>query len=141
MRIKNEYNFNYVIDSNEKYVICIASLKRSDIRLQRLIELAILAAHYNNGEYTKKYYNFLTRKKMFKGIARFKDGDTFNLEEAKEIARAKALRQANGIMEAFVKEIESELFATIRNISSIAIGTQLKKLEYIKKIKALTKQQ
>lgn len=141
MRIKNEYNFNYVIDSNEKCVICIASLKRNDIRLQRLSELANLAAHYNSGEYANKYYNFLTRKKMFKGIARFKDGDTLNLEEAKEIARAKALRQANGIMAAFVKEIENELFATIQNISNIEFGTQLKRMEYIKRIESLTKKQ
>lgn len=125
-RIKNEYTFTWNIGNDEKTIVCIATPARYD---DKFIE-AINSYRRMTGRFPQSYKNDFA----FTGKAILKDNDLHDLELAQKIARAKALRQANGIMAKIMKEVADCFYKGYAIYADISFGTKEESLRQDEKI-------
>ena len=86
MRIKFSSKVEYHVSDNK--VVCIV---KPETRIQTYF--ANMTDTIMDGDKRFALWNkIVSSPSYFKGIARLKDGDTYNIEQAKSIARKKAMR-------------------------------------------------
>lgn len=131
-RIKNKYAFTYNVSEDKTKVYCMARPIQFD---NKLIEARSIYWNLTG----KPPRTFQTFDLVFVGKAEFKDGDTNDIETAKKIAKAKALRQANGVMASIIKEVETALLSKANYLTNVNLGTKRKSMEYAERVCELTK--
>lgn len=108
MKIKTLYSVKYIVNEDKTAVTAVATVERFDKVFYKYNYIISQLTDYKSYELDKV---------KFVGVARFKNGDINNIEEAKKIARWKALRQGNSFFKrlAFdwvdvLRTTETELF-------------------------------
>lgn len=97
-----------------------------------------LAVYYNINE--ERFPRFQRqRPQAFVGIARYKDGDARDVDNAKKIARKKALRQMYGFYFNVIREMKDNFEDRIDEIDTILATLSDSRLEMTKQIKELAK--
>ena len=97
-----------------------------------------LAVYYNvNDEHFPRFQK--QRPQTFVGIARYKDGDSRDVDNAKKIARKKALRQMYSFYFNVIKEMKDNFENHINEIDIILASLSDSRLEMTKQIKKLVK--
>jgi exopolysaccharide biosynthesis protein len=97
-----------------------------------------LAVYYNiNDERFPRFQK--QRPQAFVGIARYKDGDVNNVENAKKIARKKALRQMYSFYYNVMKEMKANFEMRISELDYDLANLSDSKLEMTRQIKELIK--
>lgn len=97
-----------------------------------------LAVYYNiNDERLPRFQK--QRPQTFVGIARYKDGDSKDIENAKRIARKKALRQMYSFYFNVMNEMKSNFENRINEIDTALASLSDSRLEMTRQIKELTK--
>lgn len=97
-----------------------------------------LAVYYNiNDERFPRFQK--QRPQTFVGIARYKDGDSKDIENAKRIARKKALRQMYSFYFNVMNEMKSNFEHRIDEIDTALASLSDSRLEMTRQIKELTK--
>ena len=86
MKIKTLYSVKYTVNEDKTAVTAVATVERFDKVFYKYNYIISQLTGYKSYELDKV---------KFVGVARFKNGDINNIEEAKKIARWKALRQGN----------------------------------------------
>lgn len=86
MRVKFSSKVEYFVSDNK--VICIAKPETRVRDYFYAMSHTVMSAE----TMIKLFKKFDNSPSYFKGIARLKDGDTYNIEQAKSIARKKAMR-------------------------------------------------
>ena len=127
MRLRNQYDITYMVNEKAKTVTAVVEPIRFDKKLYDLCGVY--------GTATGKYSPIPDH---FVGVARFKDGDSYDVEMGKKIARAKALRQANKIMGNYMNDMLIAIQQYTSEMTDLAYGTRVKAAEYNDDIAALT---
>lgn len=97
-----------------------------------------LAVYYNiNDERLPRFQK--QRPQTFVGIARYKDGDSKDIENAKRIARKKALRQMYSFYFNVMNEMKSNFENRINEIDTALASLSDSRLEMTRQIKELAK--
>lgn len=97
-----------------------------------------LAVYYNiNDERFPRFQK--QRPQAFVGIARYKDGDSKDIENAKRIARKKALRQMYSFYFNVMNEMKDNFEHRIDEIDTALASLSDSRLEMTRQIKELTK--
>jgi hypothetical protein len=141
-RIKNPYTFEYFVNEEKGTVTCNAIVATGDVDNELYIMIRnyrlITGRDYVKGyrEYTKSITQTHTPL-VFTGVARLKTNDVNDIDFAKKIARAKALRQANKIISDIIDVCADMLFAENQRLMTYSIGTSLKAEEYDREISDL----
>ena len=122
MRLKNEYSFEYIINEEKNTVTCLVKVDRFD---NRFYEAWTVYRYFTKGEHESDYsaLKFETDY-VFNGVARLKDGDTSDINLAKKVARAKALRQANSYMSELMYKVLTKGVNWIETLAKVATGTR-----------------
>ena len=128
-RFKNHFDVTYQVNKDNTAVTAIVKSRRPDVRLVALID----AENALDGKWNREFL-----RQSFVGVARLKDGDTCDIEKAKAIARAKALRKANKMVANFAAEMIDNIIATANFYGQFSDGTYMKALQYQKDIDKLT---
>lgn len=130
-RFKNHFDVTYQVNKDNTAVTAIVKFHNSgsDSRLRDLIN----AENSLNGQWRMNFFH-----QNFVGVARLKDGDTCDVEKAKAIARAKALRKANKMVANFAAEVVDSIIAAANDYGQIAAGTYMKAIQYQRDIDKLT---
>ena len=97
-----------------------------------------LAVYYNvNDEHFPRFQK--QRPQAFVGIARYKDGDTRDIEHAKRIARKKAVRQMYSFYYNVINEMKSNFENRIDEIDTVLASLSDSRREMTRQITELTK--
>lgn len=125
MKLKNSYKFDfYGADAGDSdAIVCVATVLRFDGRIHRAFDLAAKAGRYGNGScWTRQ--KFSLPKRQYVGKCVLKENDTNDIETAKFIARAKALRQANAEMANFLRGVEKKVMTSLDLIQALEDDTR-----------------
>lgn len=126
-RIKNAYEFKYYENPKKKTVTCRVRVLQFDDRLylyRTLTSNAKLLVSGGNSKYPQ------LPKQEFVGVARFKPGDHKDVEFAKAVARAKALRQANAEMANYLNMVGRYTKIALDQLTQLENGTRAQAEEY-----------
>lgn len=123
MKLKNSYKFDFYGTDGGDTVVCVATVLRFDGRIRRAFDLAERAGAYGNGSFWARQ-KFSLPKKKFVGKCVLKENDTNDIETAKFIARAKALRQANAEMANFLHGVEKKVMTSLDLIQTLEDDTR-----------------
>lgn len=129
MKLKNSYEFNFYGTDGGDTVVCVATVLRFDGRIHRAFDLAERAEIYGNGSFWAPP-KFSLPKKKYVGKCVLKENDTNDVETAKFIARAKALRQANAEMANFLRGVEKKVMTSLDLIQTLEDDTRDRSEEY-----------
>ena len=137
-RIKNAYKFEYFINEKGDAVTCKIALEWFDLDT-KLKETINHVRKITNRTKIAGYDLYATMENPMKiiGTARLKDGDISDIEFAKKIARAKALRKANKIMANIVEECSDILRDESYRLLAYAAGTSYRAELYDREISDL----
>lgn len=135
-RIKNPYTFEYFVNAEKGTVTCVITGDIDDelyttIRNYRLITVRNYVKGY------RKYTENMHTPWVFTGVARLKTNDVNDIDFAKKMARAKALRQANKIISNIIETCADAFFAEYQRLMNYSIGTSLKAEGYDREISDL----
>ncbi len=134
MKLKNSYDFDFYGTDGGDTVVCVATVRCFDARIRHAFELAEKAGTYGNGSFWTRQ-KFSLPKKKFVGKCVLKENDTNDVETAKFIARAKALRQANAEMANFLRGVEKKVMTSLDLIQTLEDDTRDRSEEYDNAIK------
>ena len=123
MKLKNSYEFEFYGTDGGNTVVCVATVRCFDARIHRAFDLAERAWVYGNGSIWTQQ-KFSLPKKKFVGKCVLKENDTNDIETAKFIARAKALRQANAEMANFLRGVEKKVMTSLNLIQTLEDDTR-----------------
>ena len=129
MKLKNSYKFDFYGTEGGDTVVCVATVLHFDGRIHRAHDLAERAGEYGNGSIWTRQ-KFSLPKKKFVGKCVLKENDTNDIETAKFIARAKALRQANAEMANFLRGVEKKIMTSLDLIQALEDDTRDRSEEY-----------
>jgi hypothetical protein len=123
MKLKNSYKFDFYGTDGGDTVVCVATVLRFDGRIHRAFDLAVGVGEYGNGNFWARQ-KFSLPKKKYLGKCVLKENDTNDIETAKFIARAKALRQANAEMANFLRGAEKKVMTGLELIQALEDDTR-----------------
>lgn len=138
-RIKNPYTFEYFVNAEKGTVTCnaIVAIRDMDNKFYVIIKKYRLITRRDYVKGYRKYTENVCTPLVFTGVARLKTNDINDIDFAKKIARAKALRQANKIISNIIETCADAFFAENQRIMTYSIGTSLKAEEYDREISDL----
>lgn len=128
---KTQYNSDYKVFNGAVKVTITPS--REDDRFMKA-----LAVYYNINE--ERFPQFQKhRPQAFVGVAKLKDGDTNNVEQAKRIARRKALRQMYSFYYNVMKEMKENFEMRVSELDFDLARLSESKREMTRQIEELIK--
>lgn len=134
MKLKNSYKFDFYGTDSGDTVVCVATVLRFDERIFLAFDLANKAGEYSIGSHWARQ-KFSLPKQKYVGKCVLKENDTNDVETAKFIARAKALRQANAEMANFLRGVEKKVMTSLDLIQTLEDDTRDRSEEYDNAIK------